>query len=1335
MASDGSVRITVKANDSDLKDLLKIIKDLKQQLDNMSGTNPFDSIRKSAQSAVQSFTGISDSSDKLSDSLDNVGDAATKTDDKLSKVDAENIADVGSSADRSSGELSEMGDAAKKASDGIDQIDPKPVGETEKQTTSLKFSLLDLAKSALVVKTLSAGFDMLKNSVDRAVDRFDTLTIYPRTMDALGFSTGQVDRSMRKLDQGISGLPTTLNDIVSSTQRIASVTGDLDKATDTALALNNAFLANGSSASDASRGAEQYVQMLSRGEVDMQSWRTLQETMTYALNKTADAFGFAGASAQNDLYSALKSGNITFDEFNAKIIELSNEVGGFADLAQTNSASLRTAWTNIQTAFVRGTANIIGKLDELSKAITGRSITENVNKLQSVVNVGFKLIGKSIDSVTPIIIGTADAFKWFLNTISPVTPLLKGVAAGFAALVIINKVRTYTQGLSTVTDALIRVMTYQALGIKTVTAANVQASAVTKLLAVSYGVLTGSIGLQTAVLAGASKAWIVLKTTITALTGPVGWVIGAIGLAVGALVTLKNTVGKTSPEMKELTSEIEDAAGATSSLSDEIDQSSDSFKSARDRLEGQTQTMRNLIDETVALSNQERLSSADKKILKDNIDELNSSMEGLNLTYDEEQGKLTSSTEALESRVKMMEEEGKMAESQKRLAEISEQRALATSQLDENSRKLDEAQRLLDESGFNWFGRNNDLKDSVSQLSEENEVLQERINSLAEDEVAANQMRIESAESYAAAQEEASSYAITSLESLTESQRTAAESMRSEYQSLVEKARDWSTAIETEYTKTNEAGEEYVVSSQEAFADAKATLEENVEAMRQWSESMGALAERGVDEGILEQLRSMGPEGLPLVEGFVNASDEELAEMENLFGESARLSKEALTNGLRIEEGTVIEGAEELIFNTGTTLETAVKSSGLSKIVPDSLKEGKEDMIQAGIDVAEGAAQGILQGSSAVSDASSDLAGKADDSFKSELGIHSPSTVFAQHGKDIINGLLQGFSQGRSQVLVSVYKLGSDINTAMTQSLKTMNTGSATSLSGFVKNVQDSFKNANTVVKAEATSMNTVTQQGFSKMRTSTQQEMNLITKTIEQNSKKQQLVVQSGMVIQLSAVQSGMRNQSSAVKSGYNGMVSHIRSSMGQAVSTTQSAMNQAVSVMRNTSGQAWNAGYNMGLGFRNGLASTQGGIMATAINIANQAAGAIRSALRIHSPSRVTEALGKFTGEGMIVGMEGTLRDVAQMADEMARRAMPRVNMGTSLGFVASGGGSSSSSASFGTRNDMSKVEQLLEVIASKEFAAYIGVEEIVDRTHKPMSKRIKEENAWQSRGSGVL
>ncbi|TMZ44054.1 hypothetical protein EMG21_32525, partial [Klebsiella pneumoniae] len=181
---------------------------------------------------------------------------------------------------------------------------------------------------------------------------------------------------------GIQGLPTRLDEVAKTTQRIAVMTGDLDGAVETTLALNNAFLASGASQADAARGLEQYVQMLAKGEVDLQSWRTLQETMGVALNDVAKAFGFAGKSAQNDLYEALKSGEITFDEFNSKLIELSNETGGFADRALTASGGIRTAFTNMRTAVVRGVTNIIGAIDDFLKDTPFESI-ENI-----IVNLG-----------------------------------------------------------------------------------------------------------------------------------------------------------------------------------------------------------------------------------------------------------------------------------------------------------------------------------------------------------------------------------------------------------------------------------------------------------------------------------------------------------------------------------------------------------------------------------------------------------------------------------------------------------------------------------------------------------------------------------------------------------------------------------------------------------------------------------------------------------------------------------------------------------------------------------------------------------------------------------
>ncbi|MCF7546176.1 tape measure protein [Enterococcus faecium] len=113
-------------------------------------------------------------------------------------------------------------------------------------------------------------------------------------MKALGFSAEDSQRSINKLSDGIDGLPTKLDDVVASTQQMTAITGDLDRSTDTVLALNNAFLASGASTEDASRGMQQYNQMLSTGQVDLESWKTLQETMPLLCKKQLKQWDLLG---------------------------------------------------------------------------------------------------------------------------------------------------------------------------------------------------------------------------------------------------------------------------------------------------------------------------------------------------------------------------------------------------------------------------------------------------------------------------------------------------------------------------------------------------------------------------------------------------------------------------------------------------------------------------------------------------------------------------------------------------------------------------------------------------------------------------------------------------------------------------------------------------------------------------------------------------------------------------------------------------------------------------------------------------------------------------------
>lgn len=295
-----------------------------------------------------------------------------------------------------------------------------------------------IAGSAVVI----GAFNGIRNSVDGAISRFDTLQTFPNVMQMMGFSAEESEKAIKRLSDGIDGLPTALDEVTGTAQRLATMTGDLDGAVETTLALNNAFLASGASTADASRGLEQYVQMLATGTVDLQSWRTLQETMPIALNKTAEAFGFAGESAQNDLYEALKSGEITFDEFNSKIIELSNETGGFADLARESSTGIRTSWQNVRTAVVKGVADMIGTIDEALSSFGG--ISGVLDRFKEGVKTAFGFV----NSMIPVAI---NLIREVYNAIKPWLPLIASVVTAFLTFNIVvgtvNSVKSAVMGL------------------------------------------------------------------------------------------------------------------------------------------------------------------------------------------------------------------------------------------------------------------------------------------------------------------------------------------------------------------------------------------------------------------------------------------------------------------------------------------------------------------------------------------------------------------------------------------------------------------------------------------------------------------------------------------------------------------------------------------------------------------------------------------------------------------------------------------------------------------------------------------------------------------------
>lgn len=157
------------------------------------------------------------------------------------------------------------------------------------------FSLATGAIAGAISAVTSKAINAISSQFDNAIKRVDTLNVFPKIMQNLGYETDESTRSLDRLSTRIEGLPTTLDEIVTYTQRLASSLDSLAdeemNATDLALAFNDAALSGGKGQYEANRAFEQYVQIIGRGRPMMQDWKIMLEVMPGQLKQMARYMG------------------------------------------------------------------------------------------------------------------------------------------------------------------------------------------------------------------------------------------------------------------------------------------------------------------------------------------------------------------------------------------------------------------------------------------------------------------------------------------------------------------------------------------------------------------------------------------------------------------------------------------------------------------------------------------------------------------------------------------------------------------------------------------------------------------------------------------------------------------------------------------------------------------------------------------------------------------------------------------------------------------------------------------------------------------------------------
>lgn len=912
----------------------------------------------------------------------------------------------GKQVDVASKDLDRLDSAGRRSGKGTKEAEQGMRGVSE-ESSKASGNVKKFAASLGLVAIGAMAFRTLKNSMDDAIKRFDTMNNFPKVLQALGVSAEDSERSINNLSDGIDGLPTKLDDIASTAQRMYTSFGDMDVATDSALALNNALLGSGSSAEQASRGTEMYLKALQTGQIDLMTWRSLSETMDVGLVKIAEGFDFAGRSAKDDLYNALKDGTITMDQFNDKLIEVGTGTGIMAKLARENSLGLATSWTNLRTAFARGATAVIESMNRMSKEVTGKELAQNIDSLKVIVFASFEAIAKAIDATTPVVKLFASGVSATIPIVKALSPAIIGLMVAYGAYTVITKASAAIQASNNALRAAMTVKTAATLATTSFTTAQVANTAATQADAIAKGLQTGAIKLSTVVIGlmtgqiklatvatlAKAAATTVLSNALKLLSGPVGWVTAGIGAVAAGAVAVVKWFKRSSKEADELSKEMEELDDRIDDLNKTIDENSKAHKDSIKEIESNAKANYGLADSIDNLISKENLSAAEKETLKAHIDELNKSVGDLNLSYDEEAEKLNMTSDQIKARVDLMEEAAKHTGAMERQVELTKER-------NEAERELDEVNDLIHENNIKHAEgtlTRREKEEVIGELTEREEELIEILGELGDEmEVVEGQVAesmeqmIEMVENGEVAQSEMVAVWVENNEELVIS-------MRESYQEIYD-------ITTNAFERIND---EAKVSAEEMIEN----LQHNQEMMREWGENisdlMGYASEHG-HENFLHWLETLGPDSAAEVAVIADMSDKELKEFAQLMEDGAVVATDSFGKSLG-------EGMEESAEMLGDYI------TSLPKTMQQQARDANFENV--GEEIVDGYVQGIVENAQKAEDASADMAESVVDASKDTLDIKSPSGVFKEHGKDITEGLHLGISGGTAKVISTAKKL------------------------------------------------------------------------------------------------------------------------------------------------------------------------------------------------------------------------------------------------------------------------------------------------------------------------
>lgn len=257
-----------------------------------------------------------------------------------------------------------------------------------------------------------------------------------------------------------------------------------------------------------------------------------------------------------------------------------------------------------------------------------------------------------------------------------------------------------------------------------------------------------------------------------------------------------------------------------------------------------------------------------------------------------------------------------------------------------------------------------------------------------------------------------------STEALTEAQGANAEANVNAADTIEEST----GRIIEKYTSFRDAVTESIQAQMDMFSEFDAgqeittqtllnNMQSQIDGVTTWAENMESLARRGIDEGLLQHLAELGPEGYAYVQAFVDATPEQLEQANKLWNQS-------------------------LDFKTGTA--EAVDSA--FQTFSEGISGGKEKMQKAmedlGVNTWDGFKNAIEDKQKEAEESGQELLEAFMKSAEQTAETHSPSKRTERLGKNTVEGLKNGIDRNTKLATEAAKSMATKTITSVNNTLK-----------------------------------------------------------------------------------------------------------------------------------------------------------------------------------------------------------------------------------------------------------------------------------------------------------